>query len=105
MPKRERLTVTARMLPDGQRFTVYGRDAWALLELHKAGVLGCTPITHPGPRWSAYVHALRTERGLNIETVHENHGGQFAGSHARYVLRSPVEIIERNDVAEMARAA
>lgn len=100
-----RLEITARFLPDGQSFTVTGRDAFALDELLAAGLKGCTPITRPAPRWSAYVHALRTERGLNIETVTEPHAGQFAGHHAKYILRSPVEVIIRNDRGELARAA
>lgn len=100
-----RLEITARALPDGKSFIVTGRDAWALDELLAAGLTGCTPITRPAPRWSAYVHALRTERGLNIETVTEPHAGQFAGHHAKYILRSPVEILSRNDREEMARAA
>jgi hypothetical protein len=70
-----------------------GRDAWALMELHRAGETGCTPIDHPGPRWSAYVLKLRN-RGLQIETVTERHGGPFAGRHARYVLRSRIRILE-----------
>ncbi|MBM3951037.1 MAG: hypothetical protein FJ311_06250 [Rhodospirillales bacterium] len=70
-----------------------GRDAWALLELVKAGARGCTPIDHPGPRWSGYVHNLRREYGLQIETVHERHGPPFSGTHARYVLRSVVRIV------------
>jgi hypothetical protein len=28
--------------------TVIGRDAWALVELHRAGEAGYTPMTHPG---------------------------------------------------------
>ncbi|MFN0191847.1 MAG: hypothetical protein ACKVP5_07695 [Aestuariivirga sp.] len=99
-----RLSVTARSLPDGSQFTVNGRDAWALLELVQAGERGCTPIDHPGPRWSGYVFNLRREYGLSIETVHEPHQGQFPGSHARYVLRSPVEILARSDDAERAAA-
>lgn len=91
-----------RVLPDGVPFTVKGREAWALSNLIKAGKRGCTPIDHPGPRWSAYVHALRTERGLVIETVHENHGGPFPGNHARYVLHSEVEAIEDGDQQEAA---
>ena len=87
-----RLRVTARR-GDGATFTVIGRDAWALRELIAAGERGCTPIDHPGPRWSAYVFALRTECGLAIETVDEAHGGPFAGTHARYILREPVEIV------------
>ena len=87
------LTVTARVLPHGRPFTVRGRDAWALLELHRAGPKGCTPIDKPGPRWSAYVHNLRHEHGLAIDTVHESHRGAFPGNHARYVLRSTIEIV------------
>lgn len=73
-----------------------GRDAWALQELVKAGLRGCTPIDHPGPRWSGYVHNLRREYGLRIETVTEPHGGPYAGHHARYVLRSVVRIVAVN---------
>jgi winged helix domain-containing protein len=83
--------------PGGEQ-TARGRDAWALSELIKAGPKGCTPITHPGPRWSAYVHKWR-KRGLTIETIHETHGGPFSGHHARYVLRSPVEVLEVRDAA------
>lgn len=100
-----RLEITARISPQGKPFRVFGRDAWALIELVAAGTTGVTPIDNPGPRWSAYVHALRHERGLDIQTINEAHAGQFAGTHARYVLHSPVQIINRNDREEMARAA
>ena len=52
--------------------------------------VGCTPITTPGPRWSDYVFKLR-RRGIDVETVTESHGGPYAGTHARYVLRSKIE--------------
>jgi len=91
----KKLTITARILPDGKPVTVIGRDAWALRNLINAGAVGCTPIDHPGPRWSHYVFKLRGF-GFLIETVNENHGGPFAGTHARYVLRSEVEIIDDN---------
>lgn len=99
-----KLIVTARKLPDGPAFKVSGRNAWALTELHRAGLRGCTPIDNPGPRWSAYVFNLRTEHGLAIETVYENHSGPFPGSHARYVLRSDVEVLSRSDEVERAAA-
>ena len=67
-----------------------GRASWALNELIKAGKKGCTPINQPAPRWSAYVHVLRHEYGLIIETIYEPHGGPFPGTHARYVLKSNV---------------
>jgi hypothetical protein len=98
-----KLSVTARVLPEGRPFTVTGRDAWALLELHRAGPKGCTPIDNPGPRWSAYVFNLKREHGLAIETVHQSHRGSFPGTHARYILRSAVEIVACSD-AEGAAA-
>ena len=75
----------------GEPFTIEakGRTAWALDRLREAGPEGCTPITQPAPRWSAYVHTLRG-LGVPIETVTEKHGGEFAGHHARYVLRARV---------------
>lgn len=79
---------------DGRELVhVRGRDAWALLQLMTAGSKGCTPIDNPAPRWSSYVFNLR-QMGLDIETVHERHGGAFAGRHARYVLQSRVELAE-----------
>lgn len=72
--------------------TVKGREAWALDRLAEAGSQGCTPITEPAPRWSAYVHRLR-QRGVPIDTLHEPHGGEFSGTHARYILRARVELM------------
>lgn len=92
----KRLTISFRVEPNGVWQEAAGRDAWALMELHRAGGRGVTPIDVPGPRWSAYVFNLR-HMGLVIETVHESHGGPFAGSHARYVLRSHVIIREATD--------
>lgn len=97
----KKLTISARILPDGKPMTVIGRDAWALRNLVNAGEVGCTPIDHPGPRWSHYIHKLRGF-GFLIETVTESHGGQFAGTHARYVLRSKVEILRESDGREAA---
>lgn len=81
--------------PDGTTWPliVNGRLAWALGNLIEAGGKGCTPLDNPGPRWSAYVHRLRRDFGLEIETIHEPHEGPFPGTHARYVLRSRVDLI------------
>lgn len=78
-------------LADGDAFVIRasGRIRWALDNLRKAGGTGCTPIAQPAPRWSAYIHSLR-EMGVAIETIFEKHGGDFAGHHARYVLRCEV---------------
>jgi hypothetical protein len=81
------LIVKAQIGETGSVVTVRGCDAWALLELKAANDNGCTPIDHPGPRWSGYVHKLR-KAGIVIETIREAHGGPFSGQHARYVLRS-----------------
>ena len=82
---------------DGTAFIILpiGRDAWALERLITAGGKGITPIDTPAPRWSAYIHKLRTEHGMNIATIHEPHGGQFPGHHARYVLNDNVQIVSR----------
>jgi hypothetical protein len=95
----EKLRLIARIEPDGGIHEVVGRDAWALQNLLRAGERGCTPIDTPGPRWSHYVFKLR-RAGFIIETIDENHSGPFAGTHARYVLRSQVTILR-----EMGRAA
>jgi hypothetical protein len=97
----KKLTITARILPDGETVRVIGRDAWALRNLVNAGVRGCTPIDHPGPRWSHYVFKLRGF-GFSIETIDEKHGDPFAGSHARYVLRSLVQIVSESDIDRRA---
>lgn len=70
---------------------VIGRDAWMLLALLSAGEKGVTPIQRPAPRHSHYVFKLRGA-GIRVETIDESHGGSFAGSHARYVLRDEVEV-------------
>jgi len=94
-----KLRVLAKIMPDGGVHEVIGRDAWALRNLMDAGKRGCTPIDHPGPRWSHYVWKLRG-MGFIIETIHEDHGGPFAGTHARYVLHSDVLVLQ-----EVGRAA
>lgn len=101
----KRIITTARVLPDGQPFKLIGRFGWALKNLVDAGKRGCTPIDHPGPRWSAYVHRLRKDYGLVIETVNEAHDGPFPGSHARYLLHTEVEIIPAEASAADGRAA
>jgi hypothetical protein len=73
--------------------TVAGRDAWLLKKLIERGERGVTAFDEIGPRLSHYAFKLR-KAGLLIETKDEAHGGAFAGHHGRYVLRSPVEIIE-----------
>ncbi len=83
-----------------------GRDAWALAELINAGAAGVTPIDRPAPRWSHSVWKLK-RAGIVVETIHERHGGAFSGTHARYVLRSAVQVIEvqYQDGSQSRRAA
>lgn len=74
-----------------RRVALTGRVAWTMLELAEAGDTGCTPVTHPAPRWSDYVFRLRKD-GFAVETITEKHGGPFSGTHARYVLRDRVTL-------------
>lgn len=76
---------------DVRTITPAGRDAWALGKLITVGAAGCRPIDNPGPRWSHYIFKLKRVYGLNVETITEVHAGEFAGHHARYVLRSRVK--------------
>ncbi len=76
-----------------KELSVKGRDAWTLDRLIKAGKGGVTPLEYPAPRWSGYVFNLR-KLGLRITTIREKHGGSFSGQHGRYVLCTPLEVLE-----------
>ena len=91
-----RYSISVRILPNGAPFTIVGRDAWALERLIDAGDVGCTPISQPAPRWSHYIWKIRTKYGIAVETIDEAHGGRFAGTHARYIIRSEVAILRDN---------
>ncbi len=82
--------------PNSKSFqvTLSGRALWALESLIRAGNKGCTPIEHPAPRWSHYIFLLRGE-GILVETITENHGGDFPGHYGRYVLRSQVSPVQQ----------
>lgn len=83
---------------EGRTVIARGRDAWALDALLRAGERGVTPIERPAPRWSHYIFKLR-RAGLVVETIDEPHAGAYAGLHARYVLRSDIEVLEEERAA------
>ena len=64
----------------------------ALAALIKAGSIGVTALelSSWAYRLGAYVHTLRHDYGLTIETLRERHDG---GWHGRYVLHTPCQII------------
>lgn len=76
--------------PDGA-FVVTGQTAKALAALIAAGKHGVTAleVNSWAYRLGAYVHQLRQQHGLNIETQRELHEG---GWHGRYVLHSLVSL-------------
>ncbi len=78
---------------DGQERKFFGREAWALRHLLRAGKAGITTLEQPAPRWSHYIYKLR-KAGLVITTTHEAHKGQFPGTHGRYRLETPVVVIK-----------
>lgn len=79
--------------PDG-RFRVTGQEAKALQALVAAGANGVTAleVASWAYRLGAYVHRLRHDIGLDIETLREPHG-DLGDWHGRYVLRSRVRIL------------
>jgi len=64
----------------------------ALTALIRAGSKGVTALelSSWAYRLGAYVHTLRHDYGLTIETLREPHDG---GWHGRYVLHTPCQII------------
>ena len=83
--------ITVRV--NGSRKEFKGRLAWTLANLIRAGDDGITSAQLPaGVRLAHYIFALRME-GINIATERERHGGEFSGTHARYTLKSAVEVI------------
>jgi hypothetical protein len=97
--KRARISFNVYESENVRTIAPAGRDAWALGELISAGAAGCTPIDNPGPRWSGYIFKLKRIHSLNIETITEMHGGDYAGKHARYVLRTKVQFADPADAA------
>lgn len=88
----KRHAVHLDVIVGGKSLLLEGREAWALKNLIERGERGVTPIDNPAPRWSHYIYKLRSY-GITIETRHEPHGGAFSGTHARYVLHSPVRVV------------
>ncbi len=101
----DKLSVTARSIPEGQAFTVTGRIAQTLLSLIEAGPRGITSLEAFEAGWAvrlaAYVHRLRSDCCLSIETRREPHRG---GNHARYVLISAIEVMARADASDRIAA-
>ena len=63
-------------------------------------------LRFPGRRrgGSHYVWRLRGD-GVSIETIDEKHAGPYAGQHARYVLRSKVQVLKATRAGEARHAA
>lgn len=76
------------------RILLRGRNVETLERLIIAGPCGITAAEFKsGTRLAAYIFELR-ELGCSIETRMESHEGQYAGRHARYILKS---IVKRGD--------
>lgn len=104
----KRIKVIARVSPGGNAFTVTGQEAKTLLLLSQKGNAGVTAYDFRGGppfRLPAYCHSMIKHKGLSIETRRESHEG---GWHGRFVLHTPIEILEVVDPAskpELAVAA
>ncbi len=85
------LSIEARCHIDGAEKTISltGQLARTLIALVQAGRHGVTALEMStwAYRLGAYVHNLRHDYGLEIETRREEHPN---GWHARYVLLTPV---------------
>lgn len=92
-----RIRITASISPDGVPFSVSGQEARTLSLLVQKGKTGLVAYDFQGGppfRLPAYCHSLIKYKDLVIETRRENHDG---GWHGRFVLHTPVEILELLD--------
>jgi hypothetical protein len=78
---------------EGRDIRFIKREAWMLHLLMDRGERGVTTLEVPGVRMSHHVMKIR-RKGIVVETVDERHSGPFAGSHGRYVLRSPITVLK-----------
>jgi hypothetical protein len=83
------LDLIDRAEPDPVPLALTKRAEFFLEEMMAAGNEGITTIDYPGVRVGDAIHKLR-KAGVNIETAYEQHGGEFAGAHGRYKLKSKV---------------
>ena len=89
----------------GRTITVtWPRAQWTLRKLMAAGAAGLTAADLPaGLALNRYIHELR-RLGFIIETTHERHDGEFAGTHGRFRLKSYCMLLDdetnRRHVAE-----
>src|SRR5687768_5083972 len=79
---------------DGEReLRFVGREAHTLSQLIERGSKGLSSVEQIGPRISHYTMKIR-RAGIVVETVKENHAGAFNGWHGRYVLHTPLRVVE-----------
>lgn len=92
-------------LADGSTFAVVGREAATLLLLVEKKTHGLRAYDFRGGppfRLSAYIHDLRHNFGLAIETTREPHA---TGTHAVYTMATAVEIVAIDYGISTGRAA
>lgn len=95
MTKSKKCNVRVKLWFDGEpkQYEIKGRPAQTLLALVEAGKRGVTALELSNTwafRLSAYIHDLRQGYGMDIITQREEHED---GWHGRYVLVTPVEIL------------
>jgi hypothetical protein len=81
-----------------QLLELAGREECALSHLLGAGDHKCKPIDAPVWRWSNDMFKLR-RRAVDIATLNKPHGGPYAGTQTRYVLKSTIERLSLPQVA------
>ena len=82
-------TATDGQSPGPMPLALTKRAEFFLEELLAAASEGITTIAYPGVRVGDAIFKLR-KAGVVIDTTYEEHGGEFAGHHGRYILRSTI---------------
>jgi hypothetical protein len=88
-------------IPDNEKiYEVLGQEARTLNALSAAGSQGITSLEMSSWALRLAHYAMKLRRlGLEIETVKEDHHKPVKGWHARYVLKTPVEILSGQAVS------
>lgn len=91
-------SIMCLVTPNKKLLIIKGRLAWCVRELLTAGDEGITAYGKATPHVSDYIRRLRKDYGLQIETEREKHGGLYPGVHARYRLKSQVQVVWEREV-------
>jgi hypothetical protein len=92
------MIVYVRYLHNEEVGSAFGSNASVLYELAEAGPRGCVPAKDDSRSWAAIIQTWRA-LGLEVVPIPETLDEDFRDRNVRYVLRTPVEVLEVKEAA------